>query len=100
MKLIIKENYDELSKETSKIIEAQIREKAEKMLKLKNRVTKTLKLNCLGDLSVTTGSGILLNLNDLQTNQENKMQYFMVVSCSHNFTSSLHTMQLEVQVSI
>lgn len=80
--------------------EAQIKEKAEKMLKLKNRETKTLKLNCLGDLNIRAGSGILLNLNDVQENSDSKLQYFMVTSCSHRFEKDLHTMQLEVQVSI
>lgn len=79
---------------------AQIRTRAEMILKLKNRVTKKLKLDCLGDLRVTAGSGIVLGISDLQKEGVAINQYFMVTSCSHTFQNDLHTMQLEVQVSI
>lgn len=79
---------------------AQIRTRAEMILKLKNRVTKKLKLDCLGDLRVTAGSGIVLGISDLQKEGVAINQYFMVTSCSHTFQNDLHTMQLEMQVSI
>lgn len=79
---------------------AQIKARAEMILKLKNRATKKLKLNCLGDLRVTAGSGVVLGISDLQKEGIAINQYFMVTTCSHTFQNDLHTMQLEVQVSI
>ena len=79
---------------------AQIQARAEMILKLKNRVTKKLKLDCLGDLRVVAGSGVVLGINDLQKEGVAINQYFMVTTCSHTFQNDLHTMQLEVQVSI
>ena len=79
---------------------AQIKARAEMILKLKNRVTKKLKLNCLGDLRVAAGSGVVLGISDLQKEGVAINQYFMVTTCSHTFQNDLHTMQLEVQVSI
>jgi hypothetical protein len=80
--------------------EAQIKARAEMILKLKNRVTKKLKLECLGDLKVAAGSGVVLGISDLQKEGIVINQYFMVTSCTHTFQNDLHTMQLEVQVSI
>lgn len=79
---------------------AQIQARAEMILKLKNRVTKKLKLECLGDLKVAAGSGVVLGISDLQKDGIAINQYFMVTTCSHTFKNDLHTMQLEVQVSI
>jgi len=79
---------------------AQIQARAEMILKLKNRVTKKLKLNCLGDLRVAAGSGVVLGISDLQKEGVAINQYFMVTTCSHIFQNDLHIMQLEVQVSI
>lgn len=79
---------------------AQIQARAEMILKLKNRVTKKLKLDCLGDLRVAAGSGVVLGISDLQKEGVAINQYFMVTTCSHTFQNDLHTMQLEVQVSI
>lgn len=79
---------------------AQIQARAEMILKLKNRVTKKLKLDCLGDLKVSAGSGVVLGISDLQKEGTAINQYFMVTSCSHTFQNDLHTMRLEVQVSI
>ena len=79
---------------------AQIQARAEMILKLKNRVTKKLKLDCLGDLKVSAGSGVVLGISDLQKEGIAINQYFMVTTCSHTFQNDLHTMSLEVQVSI
>jgi len=79
---------------------AQIQARAEMILKLKNRVTKKLKLNCLGDLRVAAGSGVVLGISDLQKEGVAINQYFMVTTCSHIFQNDLHIMQLEAQVSI
>jgi hypothetical protein len=79
---------------------AQIKARADMILKLKNRATKKLKLECLGDLKVSAGTGVVLGISDLEKEGIPINQYFMVTKCSHTFKNDLHIMQLEVQVSI
>ena len=79
---------------------AQIKARADMILKLKNRATKKLKLECLGDLKICAGSGVVLGISDLEKEGIPINQYFMVVGCTHTFKNDLHTMQLEVQASI
>lgn len=79
---------------------AQIQAKGEMLLKLKNRVTKTLKINSLGSLKVAAGSGIVLSISKLSKEGISDNQYFMVRNCTHEFENNLHTMQLDMVVSI
>lgn len=79
---------------------AQIQTRAESILKLKNRATKKLKLDCIGDLKVSAGSGIVLGISALENEGLGTNQYFMVTACTHSFLNRHHTMQLELQVSI
>ena len=79
---------------------AQIKARAEMLLKLKNRETKQLSLSCLGDLGVVAGSGVVLGITDLGDSSLPLNKYFMVTSCTHSFSNDLHTMDLKVQVSI
>lgn len=80
---------------------AQIQERAEMMLKLKNRKTKTLKLNnVLGDLRVFAGSGVVLSIQKLVNKGVNLNKYFMVTEATHIFQNDLHTMSLGMQVSV
>lgn len=79
---------------------AQIQARAEMLLKLKNRSIKTLKLDTLGDLSVFAGTGVVVGISDLKKESVATNQYFMVTKCTHSFSTDLHTMQLELQVSV
>ena len=79
---------------------AQIQARADMLLKLKNRATKKLKLTALGDLRVFAGAGVILGISDLEKDGIAVNQYFMVTQCTHSFSSDMHTMQLELQVSI
>lgn len=80
---------------------AQIQSRAELLLTAKNRKTQTLKLdNVLGNLKVFAGCGVILGINSLQLKGLPMNKYFMVNSCTHTFRNSLHTMSLEMQVSI
>jgi hypothetical protein len=80
---------------------AQIQARAEMLLKLKNRKTKSLKLNnVLGDLRVFAGAGIVLGIQKLVVRGIPMNKYFMVTSATHTFSNDLHTMSLELQVSI
>lgn len=80
--------------------EAQIQERANQLLKLKNREVKKIKLDALGDLRVFAGAGVVVGISDLEKEGLETNQYFMVNKCTHNFSNDLHTMQLELQVSI
>lgn len=80
--------------------EAQIKERAEQLLKLKNRETQTLKVNCLGDLKVFAGSGVVVGISDLQNEGFAINKYYVVTHCTHNFDNNNHTMTLDLQVSI
>lgn len=79
--------------------EAQIKEKAEQLLKIKNRKTKKLKVECVGDLKVFAGCGIIVGIQDLEEGFTTN-KYYMVTSCTHNFNNSHHTMSLDLQVSV
>ena len=79
---------------------AQIKQRADQILQLKNRPKKTLSLDCIGDLRVRAGTGIVLGLNDLKNEGLTNPAYYIVTSCTHKFSGDQHTMELELQVSI
>lgn len=79
--------------------EAQIKEKADNILKLKNRPTKSIKLTCIGDIRVVTGSGITIAISDLEKEGFGN-KYAFVEQCTHNFTNSNHTMDLTLTVGV
>lgn len=75
---------------------AQIAHRAEQLLRLKSRATKTLNLTCLGDLRVSSGNSVVLDIKKLADEEVTMGGYFIVVSCTHNFRNSEHTMELEL----
>lgn len=79
--------------------EVQIKERADKLLKLKNRVTKTLSIPCMGDLRVFAGVGVIIELEQLEIENINLKSYFLVRSCTHQFSDGLHKMDIELQVN-
>lgn len=87
--------FEKLSDEAN---EAQIRVKAEQLHKLKNRPTTAFRLNCLGDLKVFAGAGIVVGIQDLVAEGMPLNQYFLVKSCTHNFQNEFHMMQLDLKV--
>lgn len=74
--------------------DAQIREMADMILKLKNRVVKSLSLDCLGNLNIREGSGVYLQLTEYPEVSFNQM--VVVTKVTHSFSNMLHTMKLEV----
>ncbi|MEG0297628.1 MAG: hypothetical protein RR620_12990 [Clostridium sp.] len=76
---------------------AQIEERANMLLKHYNKIKKNLKLECIGDLRVKAGSGIVLIIKDLE-NSIPYNQYVIVNKVTHNFKNSNHTMSIEVKV--
>lgn len=75
------------------INEAQVREQAEKTLKVKNRETETLKLEANGVLELVAGKGIKFVLE-----REGIDKWMWIISATHKFTKYSHTMELEVEV--
>lgn len=78
--------------------EAQIKAKADQMLKLYNRKTKTLRVECLGDLAVREGCGVGVGIKALGNEGIVQMQYTFVSKCTHKFSKEVHTMQLDLEV--
>lgn len=71
----------------------QIRELLDQLARLKNRETKTLKLDAVGDLRVRAGCYIRLWIEEFGINQP-----FLVDECTHKFEGGNHTMSLDVKV--
>lgn len=78
--------------------EAQIKERADQLLKLKNRVSKTFKVDCIGDLRVFAGIGVVVGIQDLAEMGLTTNKYYLVNSCTHKFSNNDHTMSLDLKV--
>ena len=84
-------------KVNEKMNEAQIKERAEMLLKHYNKPKKSLKLECIGDFRVKAGCGVVLVIEDLK-NDVPFNKYAIVLSVSHKIENSKHMMSLEVEV--
>lgn len=72
--------------------EAQMQQLAQMLLVLKNKEAQTLKLDAIGDTRVRAGSGIKVELA-----AENLNAWMVVDSVTHTFTSSQHTMSMNLR---
>lgn len=72
---------------------AQIKQLMDQLIKLKNRETKSLKLEALGDPSVRAGCYIPILIDELAINQ-----LYLIDECTHKFSGDDHTMSLELKV--
>ena len=79
--------------------EAQIIQRAQMLLRLKNRPTRRLKLSALGDLRVREGVGIGTAIRDLDAEGVGSQRFGLVKSCEHEFRNGLHKMTLEIEVA-
>ncbi len=70
---------------------AQIKEKAEKLLKYYNQEEKKFTLPCIGDTRVRGGSGVYIDIAELGLKQ-----WALVDKVNHKFKGSIHTMDLEL----
>lgn len=84
-------------KVNEKMNEAQIKERAEMLLKHYNKPKKSLKLECIGDFRVKAGCGVVLVIENLK-NDVPFNKYAIVLSVSHKIENSKHMMSLEVEV--
>ncbi|GJM70258.1 hypothetical protein HMSSN036_24740 [Paenibacillus macerans] len=72
---------------------AQISELLNKLAKLKNRETKSLKVNALGDIRVRAGMRVRIIISEYGVDQA-----LLVDECSHDFDGAVHTMTLDLRV--
>ncbi len=82
-------HYEKVSTDRN---DAQMQELAQMLLVLKNQEMKKLKLEAIGDTRVHAGSGIKVEIA-----QENLSGWMIVDSVTHNFTSSQHTMSMQMR---
>lgn len=69
--------------------DADITSRADAILKLKSKPTRTLQLNALGDFKVRAGTTVHVILEELDA-------YYMVEQCTHSFQNAQHTMSLRL----
>lgn len=74
---------------------AQIAQRAEQLIKLKNRVTRKLTVNALGDFRVMPGNSVWVEtrMDDMAISR-----YMLVHAVSHSITHKLHTMKVTLEV--
>lgn len=72
---------------------AQIKQLLDQLAKLKNRETKSLKLEALGDSSVRAGCYVPILIEELAINQ-----LYLIDECSHKFSGDNYTISLELKV--
>ncbi len=85
-------------KVNEKMNSAQIEAQASNLLKVKNRVSRSLKLTCLGDTRVREGSAVVVDIRALKKYGIPRNTYFFVKACEYNFKNSLFKMTLELEV--
>lgn len=73
--------------------EAQIQKLMDQLEQLKNRETKKLKLEALGNPAARAGCYLTVKISDLGIDQ-----YFLVEECSHSFSGEDYTMSMDLKV--
>ena len=72
---------------------AQIRQRLNQLIQLKNRDKRTFTIDALGDLRIRSGCYVPVQIKELGINQ-----HFLVDECTHKWDGSEHTMQLTLRV--
>lgn len=76
---------------------AQIKEMSENLLKVKNKETKTLKVDVIGtdpaEVNLRAGAGLFINIQELGFNQ-----FFLIDEATHKFANGEHTFNLALKV--
>lgn len=77
------------------VTDAQAREKAEQLLKLYNKISRTLTLKCKGVIDLEPGSGIYLEINDIPGTTFK--QAALITKIDDTYENGIHNMDLEVR---
>ena len=72
---------------------AQIKQLLDNLVKAKNKETKTLKIDALGNPTVRAGCFVTVTIEELAINQ-----FYLVDECSHKFSGDEYTLSLELKV--
>lgn len=72
---------------------AQIKDLLDRLIKLRNRETKTLDLDCIGHWKVRAGSFVMIYIEKIGIKE-----YFLVDECTHKWNEGIHTMSLKLKV--
>lgn len=73
--------------------DAQINELLNTLIAVKNRETRTLKLDALGDIRVRAGCYVPIQIEEIGIDQ-----FFLVNECTHKLKGAEHTMSLDLRV--
>lgn len=73
--------------------QAQINQMLTNLAKLKNRETKSLKVNAIGDIRARAGMRVRIVISEYGVDQA-----LLVDECSHDFAGADHTMSLDLRV--
>nr|WP_150959365.1 hypothetical protein [Aneurinibacillus sp. XH2] len=73
--------------------EAQIKQLLDQLMTVKNRETKSLKIEAIGDPRIRAGCYVPIEIGEYGINQP-----FLVNECQHRFDGADHTMTLELKV--
>lgn len=85
--------FDKVDENTNPVV------KAEAILKLKNKVNRSLQLkDCLGDIRVRAGSSVMVLMRDI--GDISIQQYMLVEKCNHIFSNHEHYMTLDLRGDI
>lgn len=76
------------------VTDAQAREKAQQLLKLYNRLNRTLRLSCKGCIDLEPGNGIYLQINDIPG--VTFTQAALITKIDDTYENGIHNMDLEV----
>lgn len=76
------------------VTDAQAREKAQQLLKLYNRIDRTLKLTCKGHIDLEPGSGVYLQITDIPG--VTFTQAALITKIEDTYENGIHNMDLEV----
>lgn len=74
--------------------QAELDDRAQKLLELRGRTTKKLSFTTDGKLDVFAGCGLYVNLKDITKDDLNK--WCQIITAKHTFKNQQHTMTLEV----
>lgn len=81
--------YDKVSADLN---DSQLAARSNQLLQLKNRETRTLKIDCIGDTRVMAGNGVKVVVKEAGLDL-----WAIVDNVTHNFEHSKHTMSLELK---